>query len=159
MESDTAIQNSVMRLAKQQGQSPAQLEQYLIRLHQLGLKPEEQTYNILLRAYAEHGDLKAAAEILDRMGADGTPLGLVVLILFNLLYALQDSPTCLIFSLCNRMTACCMSAHRTGKAEMVGLGTEHYAGRVGTDAALKALCCDISFCINQCRICSAEKRS
>ncbi|KAA6420539.1 MAG: hypothetical protein FRX49_09700 [Trebouxia sp. A1-2] len=66
-----AIQNSVMRLAKQQGQSPAQLEQYLIRLHQLGLRPEEQTYNILLRAYAEHGDLKAAAEILDRMGADG----------------------------------------------------------------------------------------
>lgn len=71
VESDTAIQNSVMRLAKQQGQSPAQLEQYLIRLHQLGLKPEEQTYNILLRAYAEHGDLKAAAEILDRMGTDG----------------------------------------------------------------------------------------
>ncbi|KAL0025828.1 hypothetical protein WJX79_004020 [Trebouxia sp. C0005] len=71
VESDTAIQNSVMRLAKQQGQSPAQLEQYLIRLHQLGLRPEEQTYNILLRAYAEHGDLKAAAEILDRMGADG----------------------------------------------------------------------------------------
>ncbi|DBA79649.1 TPA: hypothetical protein ACH3X1_008327 [Trebouxia sp. C0004] len=71
VESDTAIQNSEMRLAKQQGQSPAQLEQYLIRLHRLGLKPDEQTYNILLRAYAEHGDLKAAAEILDRMGADG----------------------------------------------------------------------------------------
>lgn len=85
MESDTAIQNSVMRLAKQQGQSPAQLEQYLIRLHQLGLKPEEQTYNILLRAYAEHDDLKAAAEILGRMGTDGTHLGLVVLTLFNLL--------------------------------------------------------------------------
>lgn len=95
MESDTAIQNSVMRLAKQQGQSPAQLEQYMIRLHQLGLKPEEQTYNILLRAYAEHGDLKAAAEILDRMGADGTHLGLVVLILLRLLYAMQESPTCL----------------------------------------------------------------
>lgn len=112
VESDTAIQNSVMRLAKQQGQSPAQLEQYLIRLHQLGLKPEEQTYNILLRAYAEHGDLKAAAEILDRMGADGTHLRLVVLILFNLLHALRESPSWLTFGLCNRMTACCMSAHR-----------------------------------------------
>jgi len=100
VESDTAIQNSAMRLAKQQGQSPAQLEQYLIRLHQLGLKPEEQTYNILLRAYAEHGDLKAAAEILDRMGADGTHLRLVVLIPFSLLYALQESPTCLTLGLC-----------------------------------------------------------
>ncbi len=92
VESDTAIQNSVMRLAKQQGQSPAQLEQYLIRLHQLGLKPEEQTYNILLRAYAEHGDLKAAAEILDRMGADGTQSGLWVLC--SVWFTQQQNPAC-----------------------------------------------------------------
>lgn len=130
MESDTAIQNSVMRLAKQQGQSPAQLEQYLIRLHQLGLKPEEQTYNILLRAYAEHGDLKAAAEILDRMGADGTYLRLMVLTLYNLLHALQKRSSWLIFGLCNRMTACFMNAHRQGTAKMVVVGTEYCAARV-----------------------------
>lgn len=74
IESDTAIQNSAMRLARQQGQSPAQLEQYLLRLRKLRLQPSEQTFNTLLRAYAEHGNLRAATGILDRMDADGTHL-------------------------------------------------------------------------------------
>ena len=71
VEADTAIQNSVMRVAKQQGQTPAQLEEYLSRLHQLGLKPDEQTFNVLLRAYLAHGNLSEATRILDRMSAQG----------------------------------------------------------------------------------------
>ena len=71
VEADTAIQNSVMRVAKQQGQSPAQLEEYLIRLHKLGLTPDERTFNVLLRAYVAHGNLSDATRILERMGAQG----------------------------------------------------------------------------------------
>lgn len=71
VEADTAIQNSVMRVAKQQGQSPAQLEEYLVRLHKLGLTPDEQTFNILLRAYVAHGNLREAVNILERLSAQG----------------------------------------------------------------------------------------
>lgn len=71
VEADTAIQNSVMRVAKQQGQSPAQLEEYLTRLHKLGLKPDEQTFNVLLRAYLAHGNLSEALRILERMATQG----------------------------------------------------------------------------------------
>lgn len=71
IEADTAIQNSVMRVAKQQGQSPAQLEEYLVRLHKLGLSPDQQTFNILLRAYLAHGNLSEAANILERISAQG----------------------------------------------------------------------------------------
>ncbi|KAL3161476.1 hypothetical protein ABBQ32_010357 [Trebouxia sp. C0010 RCD-2024] len=71
IEADTAIQNSVMRLARQQGQSPAQLEEYLLRLLTLGLQPNEQTFNLLLRAYLAHGNTVEATRILDRMGARG----------------------------------------------------------------------------------------
>ena len=71
VEADTAIQNSVMRVAKQQGQSPAQLEQYLVRLRNLGLTPDEQTFNVLLRAYVAHGNLSEATRILERMGTQG----------------------------------------------------------------------------------------
>ncbi len=60
-----------MRMAEQQGQFPSQLEDYLVRLRRLGLRPDEQTFNILLRAYAAHDDLEAATGILDRMEADG----------------------------------------------------------------------------------------
>ena len=74
IDSDTAIQNSVMRVARQQGQSPAQLEEYVIRLHRLGLAPDEQTFNVLLRAYVAHGQLAEATAILDRMGAAGESL-------------------------------------------------------------------------------------
>lgn len=73
--SDTAIQNSVMRVAKQQGQTPAQLEGYLVHLHQLGLKPDEQTFNVLLRAYGAHQDLQGASNLLERMDKAGkTPV-------------------------------------------------------------------------------------
>ena len=74
VEADTAIQNSVMRVAKQQGQSPAQLEEYLIKLHRLGLSPDEQTFNVLLRAYLAHSDLSEATRILDRMGEQGVSM-------------------------------------------------------------------------------------
>ena len=71
VEADTAIQNSVMRVARQQGQSPAQLEEYLTRLHKLGLIPDEQTFNVLLRAYLAHDNLTEATRILERMGTQG----------------------------------------------------------------------------------------
>lgn len=71
IESDTAIQNSVMRVAKQQGQSPAQLEAYLEQLRKLGLQPDEQTFNVLLRAYVAYGNLEGASDILERMVEDG----------------------------------------------------------------------------------------
>ena len=71
MESDTAIQNAVMRLALRQGQTPAQLEAYLARMLKLGLQPNEQTFNVLLRAGTAHGQLAQAASILDRMNAAG----------------------------------------------------------------------------------------
>ena len=63
-----------MRVAKQQGQSPAQLEEYLVKLHRLGLSPDEQTFNVLLRAYLAHGDLSEATRILDRMGEQGVSI-------------------------------------------------------------------------------------
>lgn len=71
IEADTAIQNSIMRLARQQGQGPAQLEEYLLRLLTLGLQPNEQTFHVLLRAYLDHGNTVEATSILDRMGAHG----------------------------------------------------------------------------------------
>ena len=82
IEADTAIQNSVMRLAKQQGQSPAQLEEHLLRLLTLGLQPNEQTFNVLLRAYLAHGNAGEATRILDRMGTHG-----MTLVLFSILQA------------------------------------------------------------------------
>lgn len=69
---DTALQNSVMRMALHQGRTPAQLEAYLLRLRGMGLKPDAQTFNVLLRAYAARGDLQAATETLERMGAEGS---------------------------------------------------------------------------------------
>ena len=60
-----------MRVAKQQGQTPAQLETYLAHLHLLGLQPDEQTFNVLLRAYIAHNNLQGAADVLDRMTDHG----------------------------------------------------------------------------------------
>lgn len=71
IQSDTAIQNSVMRVAKQQGQTPAQLEGYLAHLRRLGLQPDKQTFNVLVRAYVAHHDLQGAANMLERMVSDG----------------------------------------------------------------------------------------
>lgn len=71
IQSDTAIQNSVMRVAKQQGQTPAQLEGYLAHLRRLGLQPDKQTFNVLVRAYVAHNDLQGAANVLERMISDG----------------------------------------------------------------------------------------
>ena len=80
MPSDMAIENCAMRAAQQQGQTAAELEDHLLSLRSQGLTPDEQTFNILLRAYAAEGDLAAASNILDRMGAEGVPpLGLLSL--------------------------------------------------------------------------------
>lgn len=68
---DSAIQSCVMRVATQQGKTPAQLEEYLLRLLKLRVKPSEQTFNALLRAHLAHGDAAAANRILDQMGAQG----------------------------------------------------------------------------------------
>lgn len=60
-----------MRVAKQQGQNPAQLEAYLGHLQLLGLQPDEQTFNVLLRAYIADSNLQGAAGVLDRMTDHG----------------------------------------------------------------------------------------
>lgn len=60
-----------MRVAKQQGQTPAQLEGYLAHLRRLGLQPDKQTFNVLVRAYVAHNDLQGAANMLERMINDG----------------------------------------------------------------------------------------
>ena len=74
VESDTAVQNSLMRLAQRQGQTPAQLEAYIARLQKLGLQPDQQTFNVLIRACAAHSQLDQASGILDRMSAAGVSL-------------------------------------------------------------------------------------
>ena len=71
VKSDTAIQNSLMRVAQQQGQSPAQLEAYLEQIYQWGLQPDQQTFNVLLRAYAAEQDLEGASDVLERMAEHG----------------------------------------------------------------------------------------
>ena len=71
MRPDTAIENSLMRAAQHQGQSPEQLEGHLQGLQELGLQPTEQTFNVLLRAHAAAGNLRAASEVMERMSAAG----------------------------------------------------------------------------------------
>lgn len=71
MQADTAIYNSILRLAAAEGGGAGTLEDIVAEMKARGVPLDRRSYFLLLRAYGRDGNLSGAMNVLQRMAGDG----------------------------------------------------------------------------------------
>ena len=68
---DAAIHNSLLRVAFANGADIAKIKDSINAMESMGVRPDEKSYTVLLRAHSWQGDARGAAALLSRLQDSG----------------------------------------------------------------------------------------